>query len=161
MQKSINGKYLKRFEDKFEPEAISGCWIWMAYRDSSGYGRIRSIATGKKVTYAHRVSYELYRGPFDKNLCVLHKCDTPACCNPTHLFLGTRIDNMLDKKIKGRGKKPKGSANQFSKINDKDVDSMKQLYKTGRFTQQQLGVKFKVSRSLISHILTGRTRSLL
>jgi hypothetical protein len=35
---------------------------------------------------------------------VLHRCDTPACVNPDHLFLGTAKDNALDREAKGRGR---------------------------------------------------------
>lgn len=51
---------------------------------------------------AHRVSFELFRGPIGK-LKVLHKCDTPACVNPQHLYLGTQLQNVKDRVERGRG----------------------------------------------------------
>jgi hypothetical protein len=33
---------------------------------------------------------------------ILHKCDTPLCVNPGHLFAGTNDDNVADKMAKGR-----------------------------------------------------------
>ncbi len=52
---------------------------------------------------AHRVSYWISNGPFDKRLFVCHRCDHPPCVNPAHLFLGTARDNQRDKFAKGRG----------------------------------------------------------
>lgn len=64
-----------------------------------GYG---TIWDGKKHTGAHRVSWRLHNGPIPKGKFVLHKCDVPACVNPAHLYLGTPLDNMLDKIARGR-----------------------------------------------------------
>ena len=55
----------------------------------------------KKIRSVHRESYRVSRGdPTGKFVC--HKCDTPACVNPDHLFLGTAKDNAGDKIAKGR-----------------------------------------------------------
>ena len=90
----------KKFWSLALPEPNSGCWIWLGCVGSRGYGAV----TRQWVQWkAHRLSFELVRGPFDHALSVLHKCDTPLCVNPDHLFLGTAADNMADMKAKGRG----------------------------------------------------------
>lgn len=76
------------------------CWNWTAFRDRDGYGRFQ---ISKKVgRTSHRVAWEMENGPIPDGLCVLHKCDNPACVNVSHLFLGTRLDNNKDRHRKGR-----------------------------------------------------------
>lgn len=66
----------------------------------------RSDHTRSKIL-AHRFAWELANGPISKGMCVLHKCDTPACVNVEHLFLGTKRDNLADMAIKFRARKSK------------------------------------------------------
>ena len=86
-----------------------GCWVWTGNLVGSlGYGGLR---VGNKTPRAHRVSWELFRGPIPAGMHVLHKCDVPSCVNPDHLFLGTHLENMRDKERKGRGNQPTGVRN--------------------------------------------------
>src|SRR5687767_13494745 len=77
------------------------CWLRAAGVNHSGYGYFK--LDGRKVR-VHIISYELANGPRLplKELCVCHRCDSPACVQPAHLRLGTQGDNMRDKAVKRR-----------------------------------------------------------
>lgn len=92
-------------EQRFWPKVqkSDGCWLWIAGGDgSTGYGRIREGSKTKPTLLAHRVAWELTFGPIPDDLWVLHKCDTPRCVRPDHLFLGTSGENNNDMAAKGR-----------------------------------------------------------
>lgn len=79
----------------------SGCWIWRGSKDGGGYGAI-STSAGMAPAKAHRISWEMRNGPIPEGVEVCHSCDTPACVNPDHLWLGTHKQNMQDMSAKGR-----------------------------------------------------------
>jgi hypothetical protein len=93
LQKDSSSKDLAtRFHEKWEPEPYSGCWLWTGMV-RQGYGELWFHAGHEK---AHRISWRLHFGDIPQGLFVCHKCDTPLCVNPNHLFLGTHLDNMTD-----------------------------------------------------------------
>ncbi|HQR98114.1 MULTISPECIES: HNH endonuclease signature motif containing protein [unclassified Polaromonas] len=84
----------ERFSAKYCVDEASGCWLWTGAISRRGYG-VFQLGVGTQGK-AHRVSWELANGPIPDGLGVLHRCDTPGCVNPSHLFLGTNSDNMAD-----------------------------------------------------------------
>ena len=94
--------------------ATEDCWGWVGAPTPKGYG---TLGHGGKMLKAHRLSWELHNGSIPDGLCVLHSCDNPPCCNPRHLFLGTKEDNVADMVSKGR--QAKGSRASGSKLTEK------------------------------------------
>lgn len=74
-------------------EKTDTCWLWTAYRDRQGYGR---VTVDGRCMPASRLAHQLFKGPTSPDLFVLHSCDNPPCVNPDHLSLGTPLDNQRE-----------------------------------------------------------------
>jgi hypothetical protein len=112
------------------------CWVWTASRDDSGYGRLKVGGKRGIAKRAHRLAWELLRGPIPDGLCVLHRCDNPPCVNPAHLFLGTKRDNTLDATAKGRHAlrnllRRRGTETSGAKLNEEQVRSIRAALEAG------------------------------
>ena len=80
-----------------------GCWYWECACHPDGYGVIQRGGRGEGLVRATHVAYELAYGPLPLGTEACHRCDTPPCVRPTHLFAGTRLDNVTDMHAKRRG----------------------------------------------------------
>lgn len=92
------------FMDMVELIPFHTCWEWIGSKDVYGYGR---IYRAPRTIKAHRLSYQLFKGPLDHRLFILHSCDNPGCVNPEHLRLGTQKDNVTDMIKRGRNTRTK------------------------------------------------------
>lgn len=134
-------KDVERFWAKVDIRTFSECWPWLGYCTEKGYGKFSPQEQYPKR--AHIVAYILAFGPIRDSLLVLHTCDNPPCCNPTHLFLGTNQDNMDDMQRKGH---TRGERNGFSKLIEQQVIEMRIMHATEQYTMQQIADYFSVSR---------------
>lgn len=128
-------------------DPISGCWIWQGSRHEFGYG---TMSERNKPVKVHQRIYELCVGPRN-GLCVLHRCDNPPCCNPDHLFLGTRLDNVRDCISKGRF--PVGHRNAMSKLSPSNVAKIR----NSNLPELTLAKRFGVNRSIINRVRNRKT----
>jgi len=157
----------QRFWSKVQKS--DGCWEWTAACKGRGYGAIGSRRGGIRVQQlAHRVSWELHFGPIPPGLFVCHHCDTPTCCNPAHLFVGTAADNSADMVAKGRSARgdwngsrmrpearPRGERNGRARLTFKQVQAIRVRIARGE-QKRDIAKDYGVSEGAVWHIATGR-----
>lgn len=114
----------------------TGCWVWQLFKHR-GYGRDGS-GTG-----SHRRMYEALVGPIPAAHDLHHRCENPACINPTHLEPVTRSAHILHH-WRDRG------------LTDEQVAEIKRLLAEGELTQRQIGDRLGVPRTTVNNIARGR-----
>lgn len=108
---------LTKFWARVDVHGDEKCWPWLGPIDHSGYG----VSTpGNLPGSAHRVVYqelvgELLNDDEGNPLVIDHMCHDPAtcdlvsecphrrCCNPSHLRLTTRAENVAKGRALSRG----------------------------------------------------------
>lgn len=82
----------KRFWSKvnFNNGWMASCWEWTAAKNKDGYGKFR---IGQTSIIASKMAYLLTKGNVPEGKVVMHLCHNKACCNPSHLELGTKSEN--------------------------------------------------------------------
>ena len=147
------------FWSKVDKSSGNNCWNWTGAKKPKGYGNVR---INKKYLLAHRVAWEIDTGmPVPDGLVVMHICDNPSCCNPSHLVLGTIKANFFDMVSKGREgfrkNRASGEGNGMSKLTQKAVVEIREKYKTGRYSQLELGNMYHVSQTTVGRVLNKNT----
>ena len=135
------------------PAGFKGCRLWTSCINSKGYGHFN--IGNDRIVRAHRLAWELTYGSIPAGLCVLHKCDTRACCRPDHLFLGTPADNMADMVRKGRsfalGRASPGEKNGIAKLTEQAVREIRVALAEGE-SQCKIAVRYGVASTTVSRV---------
>lgn len=137
---------IERFWDKVDKSAgPDGCWIWTASLTHDGYGR---FCLDKVQRLAHRHAYALTHAEPAPHDLVCHRCDVRACCNPSHLFIGTCADNSADMVSKGR--QLAGEKNHKAKLTEEQVREIRAIVGESHYS---IADRYGVSRPVIDGIV--------
>ena len=99
-----NGTIEERFWSKVDkngpippacPE-LGPCWVWMAYKNRTGYGYFRVV----KMVQAHRIPWEWRNGVIPDGLEPDHICHNTSCVNDSHIRLAKHIENVHNAKLR-------------------------------------------------------------
>lgn len=163
--KQVRSKsYQQRRIELFERKTVNekGCWIWSGSVGKDGYG----IYGPGKLFRVHRASYILWVGEIPKGLFILHKCDTPLCFNPDHLYAGDAKQNAKDAVERGlhptgpnSKKARKGILNTKAVLSENDVLNIRACYCAKTNGPELLSKKYKVDKSTIHRVISRRSWS--
>lgn len=143
------------FWGKVDIRSPEECWPWVAGLDSGGYGNFWLDGQCHK---AHRVCFFLTYDRWPEP-CGLHSCDNRRCCNPGHIFEGTKAVNNTDRHTKGRDGSHKGNSNGRAMISTQDVLDIRREHPRGVVARTKTAQRYGVSYATIKDILSGRSWS--
>ena len=85
-----------RFWRKVDVLGPDECWPWKASVGSkSHYGNMWCIIDGRKTCRdAHTIAWMIAKDQIPKGKDVMHRCNSKLCCNPAHLLVGSRSENI-------------------------------------------------------------------
>lgn len=147
----------KNFWSKVEIAENDDCWNWTGFT-LKGYGIVK-VTKDKHAYYlkAHNVAYALANPDenmdYNKNSLILHKCNNKACCNPSHLSMGTHRENMQDK----RQFNEKQPSTIGIVLTEQNVIDIRTLYASGNFSQKTLAERFGISQYMCCQIVRGES----
>lgn len=153
---------IDRFWAKVDRGAEDGCWLYYGYVNrKTGYGYFgtesRVNGRGSVSVLAHRFSFIISGGTFEKGPDVLHTCiGQRDCVNPKHLYAGTKQDNANDKVRQNR--QLRGEQIPNATIPDAKIPELFLLRSEGK-TQKEIANVFGVVQQTVSRILNKRTRA--
>jgi hypothetical protein len=147
----------ERFWSKVAVRGEQECWLWKGSLSRLGYG---DFTVRGKHLQAHRAAWTLTKKEqLTNGLCVCHRCDNRACCNPLHLFLGTQADNVKDMWAKGRVPVSRGEQAGNAKLTEAQVRQIRREHIPGIFGCARLAAKFGTTKENITKILQAKSWS--
>jgi hypothetical protein len=143
----------QRFFDLCVPVPERGCWLWEGTVSYKGYGQFHN--EHQTMEPAHRWAARVLGRKDIDGWLVCHHCDTPACVNPAHLFVGTDKDNSDDRYRKGRQRILFGENTPRTKLTNAQVLAIR----SDSRTCVAIGREYGVNWSTVSKIKRLRTRT--
>ena len=147
--------YVRMFWKRVRRGSTDICWPWLGFKKPSGHGL---TSLDNLPIHASRKAWILTNGPIRDGLCVNHRCDNAACCNPAHMYLGTRTDNMIDLWMKTPADERCGGRTRC--LTDEQLWRLWKMRKD-RVTLAECARTFDVHISTICRYITERRRALI
>lgn len=147
----LDADLVRRFWLKVSKRGPNECWPWTGARTRGGYGHLK-LSKSRKVVRASRVSFAIYKG-VPKRL-VLHTCDNPPCCNPSHLYDDSHKKNAADMMARGRARHlgaGRGEDHPLAKITDAQAEKIKH----SKRLQREDAALYGISQVMVSVIRRG------
>ncbi len=131
-------------------EPSTGCRIWQRGKATSGHGMVSH--DGSQV-YTHRLMFYFEHGYFPVlPMQVLHRCNDASCIEPSHLYEGSKEQNIQDACAAGH----RNTITPDGVMNPDKVRAIRKRRAEGA-TCDQIGKEFGISSSNASAISRRHT----
>lgn len=127
------------------PLGADQCWPWLGKVDADGYAHLRGHRVNRLIA-GRKAGRPLY-----EDEVAMHSCDNPSCCNPSHIKIGTQLENILDRCAKDRS--AAGIKNGRAKLTPEIVSSMRE----SSTSMQTLASIHGVDKSTVRAVLARKT----
>jgi hypothetical protein len=141
----------ERFREKLGPPDENGCVLWTAgAQRATGFGRFHIRAGCRKVVYAHRAAFAMYRlggveREPDVDGYILQTCRRRLCCAEAHL---RRVDTLAGS--------PGVRSRRTRRLHDGERETIRRLRREG-MTQVEVAEELGVTQATISRLeIAGR-----
>jgi hypothetical protein len=149
----------ERFDEKWELNPETGCWIWIAGR-RRGYGVFNyrwGVGRSESIK-APRAALLIYGDGIPDGRQALHYCGRKLCVrvDDEHVYPGTYGDNLRDGYRLGERVPPptQGELNGNARLTAVEARAIRDL--KGQRSVYAIASEFGVSRPTVSAIWTGR-----
>lgn len=134
--------------EQHKVDTSGSCWLWTKRTDTHGYAQAKLDG---RVQLVHRFVCRVATGEDITGKVVMHTCDTPRCINPAHLRIGTQLDNIRDRVLKGRNGACRGDDAPWSKMNSEAVKRLREDFARGR-NRNEISQAYGISKTQMYRI---------